>query len=102
MAGRSRKRCWVFLPNIPASSLVCLFKLAQQGLEDARVVFFFYYGQISTISCADIALGSNHMLSPFPTVDQYVLTLSRVSRQGGQEVVHLSASWVSAGITHCS
>lgn len=63
---------------------------------------FFYYGQIFSINSADIALGSHHMLSLFPTMDQYVLTLSRVSRQGGQEAVHLSASWVSTGITHRS
>lgn len=63
---------------------------------------FCYYGQISTTNFADFALCSNHLLPPFPTADQYVLTVSRGSRQPGQEVMHLSASQVSGGITHGS
>lgn len=61
MAGHSGEPCWVFLSDFPASCLVCLFKLAQQGLKNPRVFFFFF-----TISCADMALGSNHTLPPPP------------------------------------
>lgn len=87
------------------SQLPLLFACLNEPSRDLKLpewVFSLPFGQISTINSARIALGSNHTLSLFPTTDQYALTLSRVSRLGGQEVILLSALWVSGGISCCS
>lgn len=72
MAGHSGKRWWgtcfflgrgggVLLPDFPASALVCRFKLAQQGPENARVGLGFYYsGQIFNVCSADVPPHHHH------------------------------------------
>lgn len=94
----------LFLPDCWAASLVCLFKLAQQGPVGASYLFLPYFllpfalsGQIQTlIPSASHPRSSPQHTSSYPTTDQYVLALCVAGRRRGHEVTSCRASQVGA------
>lgn len=100
-AARPQQGAWVdVFARFPRFLLFAC--LNEPSREPALPRWVYFFRPVFTINPAHTALSSNHTRSLFPPMDQYVLTRSRVNRQAGQEVVHLSALQVGAGISHRS